>query len=233
MTITSDFETHTSVAGIVGPFPEGAEVTLSCQVLGGRPRPEVTWWYEGSLLDDVSEVKSGQVTRNALSLYPLTRRDLNKTLVCRALNTHLTPPLTEAVIIDMKYSATSVRLVTGSDGLVRLVEGVPGTITCVGEGARPPARLLWWKDGLPFTYPAQVSAHPALGQCSLCPQVIGLLEQVSTLLEQFSVLFVQVCGLPVQVCCLPVQVCCLPVQVCGLPVQVCGLPVQVCNTSNI
>lgn len=147
--ITSDYAPNTKVIGHAGPFPEGAEVTLSCQVIGGHPRPRVTWWHEGSLLDNVSEVLTGQVTRNALSLAPLTRADLNKTLTCQAANSDLIIPLSEAVTIDMMYPPTSVRLTSGSEGQVMMTEGVGRPLTCEGKGARPPASLHWLKDGAP------------------------------------------------------------------------------------
>ncbi|XP_042219761.1 protein turtle homolog A-like [Homarus americanus] len=167
LAITTDHFREPSVKGLAGPFPEGAEVTLSCQVIGGHPRPQVAWWHEGSLLDDVSEVMTGQVTRNALSLPPLTRSDLNKTLTCQAANSDLTIPLSEAVTIDMKYPPTSVRLVAGSEGQVTLTEGVGRALTCEGRGARPPARLQWWKNGSPLGHTTMVEIEGEVSRSTL------------------------------------------------------------------
>lgn len=44
MTITSDLDPGKEVTKSVGPYPEGAEVTLSCQVLGGESRS--LFWCE-------------------------------------------------------------------------------------------------------------------------------------------------------------------------------------------
>ncbi|KAK8748271.1 hypothetical protein OTU49_016399 [Cherax quadricarinatus] len=167
MTITSNYAPDTRVEGRAGPYPEGAQVILSCQVIGGRPRPQVTWWHEESLLDDVSEVMTGQVTRNALFLTRLTRTDLNKTLTCQAVNSNLSIPLSEAVIIDMMYPPTSVRLVSGSEGQVTLTEGVQRYLTCEARGSRPPARLQWFKNGLPLNHYTQVEVNGEVSRSRL------------------------------------------------------------------
>ncbi|KAK3861879.1 hypothetical protein Pcinc_032206 [Petrolisthes cinctipes] len=158
LTITTDYAPKSRVSRVAGPFPEGAEITLSCQVLGGHPRPQVTWWHEGSLLDDVSEVKTGQVTRNALSLPPLTRGDLNKTLTCQASNSDLTMPLSQAITIDMIYGPTWVGLETEGRGELRVGEGVARTVTCEAWGARPPAVIQWWLEGETLTHTTQVES---------------------------------------------------------------------------
>ncbi|KAK4304572.1 hypothetical protein Pmani_023451 [Petrolisthes manimaculis] len=158
LTITTDYAPKSRVSRVAGPFPEGAEITLSCQVLGGHPRPQVTWWHEGSLLDDVSEVKTGQVTRNALSLPPLTRGDLNKTLTCQASNSDLIMPLSQAITIDMIYGPTWVGLETEGRGELRVGEGVARTVTCEAWGARPPAVIQWWLEGETLTHTTQVES---------------------------------------------------------------------------
>ncbi|XP_047496751.1 uncharacterized protein LOC125044245, partial [Penaeus chinensis] len=61
MTITNDLNPSHKVGAVVGPFAEGAVVNISCQVLGGHPRPKVTWWEGGSLLDDVNELNASHV----------------------------------------------------------------------------------------------------------------------------------------------------------------------------
>ncbi|CAG5107617.1 Protein of unknown function [Cotesia congregata] len=37
-------------------FFEGYDLRLTCQVSGGRPKPTVTWWKDGQLLDGVVDV---------------------------------------------------------------------------------------------------------------------------------------------------------------------------------
>ena len=61
----------------------------------------MTWWHEGSLLDDVSEETRGQVTWNTLTLPDLTRQHLHRIITCQASNSNLTQPLRSSVTLDM------------------------------------------------------------------------------------------------------------------------------------
>ncbi|KAA0203441.1 hypothetical protein HAZT_HAZT010523, partial [Hyalella azteca] len=99
--VTSSWEEGRIVSGRIGPYPEGADLTLACQVTGGSPRPSVTWWQGASLMDDVSEVTTEQVTRNLLRLPRLTGDDLFRKLTCLAANSNLTAPLSTAVSLDI------------------------------------------------------------------------------------------------------------------------------------
>ncbi|XP_069184081.1 neural cell adhesion molecule 1-like [Procambarus clarkii] len=166
LTITSDPHPP-RLPGLAGPFPEGAEVTLSCQVLGGEPRPVVTWWEEEALLDDETEVKAGHLTRNVLLLPPLTRSDFNKTLRCQAVNSDLTLPLSDTVTIDMNLPPSSVLLVPLTEGEVRLAEGEERRLVCEGVGAQPPAILQWWKNGEQVKTATQVQTRGQVARSTL------------------------------------------------------------------
>ncbi|XP_042866822.1 synaptogenesis protein syg-2-like [Penaeus japonicus] len=147
MTITSDLDPGREVKTVAGPYTEGVEVTLACQVRGGDPRPKVTWWHEWSLLDNTSEVNTSHVVKNMLTLPPLTRADLNKTLTCQATNSELIIPMSASVVVDMHYPPRSVKLLEESEEELTLSEGRSRPIVCEAKGSRPPARLLWLSDG--------------------------------------------------------------------------------------
>lgn len=157
LTVTTQYSPDVGVMKVAGPFPVAAQVTLFCLVMGGQPRPQVTWWHEGSLLDNISEVTTNQITRNALYLPPLTRADLNKTLTCQASNSDLAIPLSQSVTLDVTYSPTWVGVLSDSPGEVVVTEGVAHTVTCEARGARPPAQLQWWLDGRKLTSASQVA----------------------------------------------------------------------------
>lgn len=150
MTITSDLDPGREVSVVAGPYTEEAEVTLTCQVRGGNPRPKVTWWHEWSLLDDTSEVNTTQVVKNILTLPPLTRADLNKTLTCQATNSDLIIPMSATVRLDMRYPPRSVKLLEESSEGVTLSEGRSRPVVCEAEGSRPPANLTWLSNGRPI-----------------------------------------------------------------------------------
>ncbi|XP_071518492.1 uncharacterized protein [Panulirus ornatus] len=133
------------VSGVIGPYPLGGSLTLTCHATAGWPRPRVTWWHGDSLLDDVVDEVRGQVTRNILVLPSLTREDLHRALTCRASNSNLTPPLTASVSLDMTFPPLVVGI-TGGDEPLR--EGQRYSLVCQAAGSRPPADLTWWLDGV-------------------------------------------------------------------------------------
>ncbi|KAA0193756.1 hypothetical protein HAZT_HAZT000433 [Hyalella azteca] len=89
------------VSGVIGPYVVGTRLQLRCQVTGGIPTPTVSWWQGGTLLDDVSELSTPEVTRNSLRMPPLSRSDLLLQLSCVAFNSNLTNPISASVTIDI------------------------------------------------------------------------------------------------------------------------------------
>ena len=41
----------------VGPFEVGDDLVVECEVVGGDPLPQVTWWQSGMLYDASDEVR--------------------------------------------------------------------------------------------------------------------------------------------------------------------------------
>uniref|UniRef100_A0A6A7FZD0 Protein turtle homolog A-like n=4 Tax=Hirondellea gigas TaxID=1518452 RepID=A0A6A7FZD0_9CRUS len=169
--VTSSWDGGRIVSGVIGPYPEGADLTLSCQVTGGTPPPSVIWWQGGSLLDSVSEIQTEQVTRNSLRLPRLTRDDLLKKFTCVASNNNITTPLSSAITIDIAFPPTSVRiwlqnevtesLLSDSTGqpngmhqhfknneykVLTIQEGKEARFACEAYGSRPQAFVLWKKN---------------------------------------------------------------------------------------
>lgn len=67
----------------------------------GRPRPNVTWYLENTVIDESFETRKDGITVNHLSYPNIGRQHLNARLVCVASNTNLTPPNSKAVILDV------------------------------------------------------------------------------------------------------------------------------------
>ncbi|XP_047738538.1 nephrin-like [Hyalella azteca] len=113
--ITSAGEGGRVVSGVIGPYVVGTRLQLRCQVTGGIPTPTVSWWQGGTLLDDVSELSTPEVTRNSLRMPPLSRSDLLLQLSCVAFNSNLTNPISASVTIDIAFAPISVRLQLSDD----------------------------------------------------------------------------------------------------------------------
>lgn len=86
---------------MVGPFTEGETLRLTCRAVGGSPPPSVIWLEGDAYLDLVAEVRTSDLVANRLEVPSLTRRDLRRTLTCRAANSNLTAPLVNSVTLDM------------------------------------------------------------------------------------------------------------------------------------
>ncbi|XP_069950467.1 neural cell adhesion molecule 1-B-like [Cherax quadricarinatus] len=136
------------VSGVIGPYPVGGSLALTCQVTGGSPRPWVRWSHEGSLLDDTAEEVTGQVTRNVLTLPRLSRQHLYRVLTCRASNSNMTVPLAATVTLEMSFPPLEVAILGENSPLS---EGLRYSLVCEAGGSRPPAVITWWMDGVLMT----------------------------------------------------------------------------------
>lgn len=75
----------------------------------GKPKPRVTWLLESQTIDAPSEIRESQgpggeanvVTISNVTLKGLTRSHYHAKLLCKANNTHLAPPPTTAVVIEL------------------------------------------------------------------------------------------------------------------------------------
>ncbi|ROT75239.1 hypothetical protein C7M84_006226 [Penaeus vannamei] len=135
------------VSGVIGPYPVGGTLVLTCQARGGRPPPSVTWWHGGALLDEVSEQVTPSMTSNTLTLPNLSRQHLHRIITCQAQNSNLTAPLLSAVTLDMTFPPLEVRIVGET---TPMVEGRAYQLVCEAGGSRPPATLSWWIGGAPI-----------------------------------------------------------------------------------
>ncbi|KAI4495600.1 hypothetical protein M0802_008612 [Mischocyttarus mexicanus] len=132
------------VTGIGGPFLEGYSLLLTCQVTGGRPKPSVTWWKDGELLDGVVDTpivgSLSKFTINHLFIGNVTRSLWGKKLECRAQSTPMTKPIIREVPLDI-YLKPGVVKITLSDKDIR--EGEMIVAKCETWGSSPAARIIW------------------------------------------------------------------------------------------
>lgn len=129
---------------LVGPFLEGAAPTLVCTNDDGWPPPAVVWNEGQQVLDDSYEVDSdlpsGGIVENELTLSQLTRADLGRRLTCTASNTNTTQPATTTVTLDLTLSIVGVRV----EEVKSAWAGEETEVECKVWGSRPPPSVVWW-----------------------------------------------------------------------------------------
>nr|XP_017021487.1 protein turtle homolog A isoform X1 [Drosophila kikkawai]XP_017021488.1 protein turtle homolog A isoform X1 [Drosophila kikkawai] len=129
-------------AGNVESFNEGNDIVLTCEVSGGRPRPNVTWYLDNTAIDESFEQRVDGKTVNHLSYPNVGRQHLNSRLMCVASNTNLTPPNNKVVVLDVNLKPMAVHILT-KDRFVSADRTYD--VECKSSGSKPPALITWWK----------------------------------------------------------------------------------------
>uniref|UniRef100_A0A0K8U830 Hemicentin-1 n=1 Tax=Bactrocera latifrons TaxID=174628 RepID=A0A0K8U830_BACLA len=130
-------------ASNVESFNEGTDIVLACEVTGGRPRPNVTWYLDNTVIDESFEHRPDGKTVNHLSYPNIGRQHLNARLVCVASNTNLTPPNNKVVILDVNLKPVAVHIMT-KDRFVSADRTYD--IECKSSGSKPAAVITWWRN---------------------------------------------------------------------------------------
>ncbi|KAK6638830.1 hypothetical protein RUM43_007099 [Polyplax serrata] len=128
---------------LIEAYNEGSDVSLVCEVTGGRPRPKVVWYLENELKDESYEQRYGeQLTVNHFVLRNVKREYLNHRLLCQASNNNLEPPSSKVVVLDLNLKPLTVQILTKE----RTVSADKKyEVECRTSGSRPEAVITWWK----------------------------------------------------------------------------------------
>ncbi|XP_011160086.1 hemicentin-2 isoform X1 [Solenopsis invicta] len=132
------------VSGVGGPFLEGYNLALICQVSGGKPKPSVTWWKDGELLDGVVDTSSigssSRFTENHLFIDQVTRSLWGAKLECRAQSGPMEKPVVREVPLDIYLKPAIVKIVLSEE---QIFAGRPIAARCETWGSSPAARIIW------------------------------------------------------------------------------------------
>ncbi|XP_044745914.1 nephrin isoform X2 [Coccinella septempunctata] len=138
---------------LLGPYNEGSDLNLICEVKGGRPRPRVNWFLENSLLDDSFEVRSDGITVNYLTFRHIERRHLHARFICQASNNNLVAPETRVAVLDINLKPQSVSILTKER---QVSADKRYEVECRTYGSRPDAVITWWRGSRPVKKLAKI-----------------------------------------------------------------------------
>ncbi|XP_060536558.1 neural cell adhesion molecule 1 isoform X2 [Cylas formicarius] len=131
---------------LLGPYNEGTDVNLLCEVKGGRPRPRVIWFLENTVIDDSYENRSDGVVVNHLTFPNVGRQHLHARLICQASNNNIVPPESRAVVLDINLKPQTVNILTKEK---HVSADKRYDVECRTSGSRPDAVITWWKGSRP------------------------------------------------------------------------------------
>ncbi|XP_025991597.2 nephrin isoform X1 [Solenopsis invicta] len=134
---------------MVGPYVEGDNLRLFCDVRGGKPAPMVSWYRNDRFVTNRTTTPSSGVTRSEIVIQNLSRDDVHSVLTCNATNNNRSLPLrslplSSSVSVDMNFSPLEVKII---DGNRPLSAGKKYDLVCTTSGSRPPASVTWWRNG--------------------------------------------------------------------------------------
>lgn len=96
------------VQTLAGPYDEGSDMILLCEVRGGSPPPKISWLLNGKQLDStMMDFSFASTQTSKLVIKNLSRMHQHAMIVCRASNFPKTEQTTN-VTIDLlrKYTCT-------------------------------------------------------------------------------------------------------------------------------
>ncbi|ERL85567.1 hypothetical protein D910_02986, partial [Dendroctonus ponderosae] len=131
---------------LLGPYNEGSDVSLLCEVRGGRPRPRVIWFLENNVIDETFANRSEEVVINHMVFPNVGRQHLHARLICQASNNNIVPPETKAVVLDINLKPQSVSILTKEK---HVSAEKRYEVECRTSGSRPDAVITWWKGSRP------------------------------------------------------------------------------------
>lgn len=131
-----------------GPFLEGQELFLSCQVTGGKPAPSLIWWYNGTILDSVVDTGRDYFTTvNQMLITKVPRSLKGGKLECRATSYEMAGDIIREVPVIVYLKPNKVKIVSPNE---LLSCSKAQTVRCETSGSYPPAKIIWTLQAKPM-----------------------------------------------------------------------------------
>ncbi|XP_031621517.1 synaptogenesis protein syg-2 [Contarinia nasturtii] len=133
------------IQSIAGPYDEGTDCILLCEVRGGSPPPTIKWLWNGKQLDSTMlDFSFTNAQTSKIVIKNLSRIHQRSVITCRASNFPKTE-ITANITIDLLLRPLTVDILLNNQPLSadRKYE-----IECQAIGSKPSAKITWSMNGI-------------------------------------------------------------------------------------
>ncbi|XP_039488124.1 nephrin isoform X2 [Drosophila santomea] len=126
-------------------IPAGSVQKLLCVSSGGNPLATLTWYKNDKRINSVIRAADKSVSAEITILANVS--DNQAQYRCEASNSATEIPLFQSTTLSVHFAPETVKIRI-EPGELR--PGMEATIICDSSSSNPPAKLSWWKDGIPI-----------------------------------------------------------------------------------
>lgn len=157
------------------PIAAGTVQKISCTSSGGNPLAVITWYKNDKKIHSI--LKQGDKSSSAEITILTNVTDNEAQYRCEAANAATEIPLFETVTMKVHFAPETVKI---RKDPAELKPNEEATLTCDSSSSNPPARLSWWREGIPVQG-LQNSTKPGLhgGKVSTLELKLNITEQLN------------------------------------------------------
>ncbi|XP_041449214.1 LOW QUALITY PROTEIN: nephrin [Drosophila obscura] len=126
-------------------IPAGSVQKLLCVSSGGNPLATLTWYKNDKRINSVIRAADKSVSAEITILANVT--DNQAQYRCEASNSATEIPLLQSTTLSVHFAPETVKIRIEPE---ELRPGMQAAIICDSSSSNPPAKLSWWKDGIPI-----------------------------------------------------------------------------------
>ncbi|XP_076263611.1 nephrin adhesion molecule sticks and stones isoform X2 [Rhynchophorus ferrugineus] len=124
--------------------PAGTVQKISCTSSGGNPLATLTWYKNDKKIHSTVKTTDKSVTAEITILTNVT--DNEARYRCEAANSATEIPLFETITMSVYFPPETVRI---RQEPPELKPNEEATLICDSSSSNPPAKLSWWREGIP------------------------------------------------------------------------------------
>ncbi|XP_016986343.2 nephrin isoform X1 [Drosophila rhopaloa] len=126
-------------------IPAGSVQKLLCVSSGGNPLATLTWYKNDKRINSVIRAADKSVSAEITVLANVS--DNQAQYRCEASNSATEIPLFQSTTLSVHFAPETVKIRIEPE---ELRPGMEAAIICDSSSSNPPAKLSWWKDGIPI-----------------------------------------------------------------------------------